>query len=201
MATITIHIALTQLIKQGALFSAFDVTRILRNSGVHIAHHVVRGAVHKAMNVEPSYQKTAVTISGVGSETIVYHPTGSHAAYDAGALDPSFTPAKPVSPATPIVAPTAVLKTATIKPDQDGRLNIPPQFLRAMGIGKLGKVNLIPNHKSVEITPLTGSGEVLSVHQSGGFRVNPRTLIKADIQGYSKYIVQSFPNKIVINRP
>lgn len=192
MATTTIHSIINDLVKQRALFSAFDVTRILRNSKLHVEHHVVRGTVHKAMRDEAAYKKTTLRPVGIRSRTIIYHPIGCPAMYyDPSALIPKSTAAKSV------VAP-ACLKEVTLTPDQDGRLNVPPLFIREMAVGVKGKVDIKSAHGEVIVTPYTGTNPTLSVHKSGKFRINPTALKKAGISGSATYKVQSFPNKILI---
>lgn len=141
------------LIESGVMFTAFDVTREMRNQGFWVEHRDVKDLVHSMFErgemSGTGYARSIVPIPG-RSPAFCYHLyTDDVADYDPSMDhdDASVAPSVPSSAAA-TSAPAKPLNGGYCARDYYGRVNIPKALVKALGLvpGKTAWVYLVGDH-------------------------------------------------------
>lgn len=177
------------------IFTAYDVTRILRQHNPHtnIQHIPVRKQVHKLqhMGLMGVYTKTAQHLGNQIAQ--VFHPIGKNPTeYDPSRfLDPTeFTNLTPYTSASTLPIPPSIVteyrpkgNTTVRNYDGDYRVFVPPSYCRAIGLFPGMQAYFTIKPKQVSIYPLPGPSRIAGIHvqSRGHFRINQKTLQQADL--------------------
>lgn len=135
-------------ITKGYMFSAFDVTKTLRNIGESVAHWEVRNEVRDQYGTGNmgSYMRTLITVGSNPSETFIYHQyTSDPNTYDSDwqNSDPTQDKNKVKTSGSGVTAASITTSTpvASIKHNDDkvhltkeNRLNISSDLIDSMGL-------------------------------------------------------------------
>lgn len=142
---------LSELTKQGAVFTAFDVTRILRqNTDEEINHRTVRNKVHflfDNMEMPTDYWRTKRMLS-IGVGVSVFHPNSTPAEnYDEQQWTNSDITIKSFTNELDCNSNTDETDNATtveeirdFEPDKQGRFCIPAKIIKEAGFNKGEKI-------------------------------------------------------------
>jgi len=150
--------AVTNFISKGFMFTAFDITKLLRATGQKIQHGDVQEAVKEMFrdNEMGQYVRDTKDVGAPVAPFVYYHPYSDLANYDTSWLDnnPSqdgmrndtstdgSQSADPVSqPTSQTVAqpqtvstPKPTLPRGQVMPNVEGRLNISPMLTKQIGL-------------------------------------------------------------------
>lgn len=183
---------ITEWTDDKVMFSAYDITIALRNSGERISHDHVKGVVHNLFTnseMDSGYSRAMITIPGTSDKAFVYH----HITSDLDEYEPvkatystSNDPSQAVVSNT--LAPTIVQRIGDRNkqpvndvldkayPAHDGRLNIPMTFIKKAGLFNK-KFSIIKENNRVVVTKETSDGTVVKPTASSAIIVS-RTYIK-----------------------
>jgi hypothetical protein len=142
------------------IFTAFDVTKLLRNDGDKVRHSEVRDVVHNLFNDNafPTYYTKTSTCIAPGIYAVVFYPDYE----DINQYDPNGitapvvkTPAPAVNQ-TPATNPTTPVTSITLFPslvDSRGRYCIPAKIVREAQLqsGDTVLVSVNPKNISIEL--------------------------------------------------
>ena len=132
---------LATLIQDQKLFTAYDVTTLVRASGEQVRHGQVRSIVHDLMAREGSYSSTFSTFGVVAFPAKVYHPVSVSATqYDPSAIRNGLK--------APLAAPTTINMNAVrpvgqpvsksggkqVEVGTGNRLRVPAESVRKLGL-------------------------------------------------------------------
>lgn len=125
------------------MFTAYDVTVALRNSGERVSHNDVKNVVHQlhqSGKMDAGYEKTMVQVPGTNAKAFLYHHlTADTDEYEP--IAPTYQKSKPSS-----LKPTIVQRTSSKNaqpsndildpafPKQDGRLTVPMILIKKAGL-------------------------------------------------------------------
>ena len=199
-------------VSEGRLFTAWDVTRALREDQVNNSYHNDVNGVVKGMfgNGEmPGYDRQLQDVKG--NQALVYHPsTIDPAAYDPD--NPVFAKDLPLigntAPDTDddgsSQAPAATTDDAD---DTDGssteRLCVPTKYLKALGYSSGGVIQAELTQGKITLGQFVGGVQgtyrTYTVQLNGDLRIRKGTLLLAGIVG-PKYTVQVVGDKIEVTQ-
>ena len=149
--TDTINDEIEMLVNMGVMFTAYDVTKTIRNADCHVLHNDVKQAIEQ-FDLPDSYKRSSVSVKG--ARAYVYHPdTQNPNTYNPDSISETVKVVAQKPIAAPTATPTAhwVHKTAqpipsvtsvrstTVVPnanklDKRGRFHVKGDFVRAMGL-------------------------------------------------------------------
>jgi len=170
---------------QGEMFTAYDITKVLRKNG-WAKHFTVRDEVHRmfmAGEMDPDYKRTNGRVTSNDDYAWIYH----HYMDDADDyINPSVSPANALSPTnvTPTVTPTAVSQTVgasyTKTVDNRGRLLIEKRYVANLGLspGDMADVCLYGRSRLV-VSKVVCAGTLLRVYivdKDGAIRISSKVL-------------------------
>lgn len=115
------------LIDKGKMFTAYDVTRIVRGAGIKCYHNQVRDIVHelyREQKMDCEYGRNAIDING--ASPYVYH----HYMDDPNTYDPNVLVPKDDSDVTDQLEKDS----AFVNADHRGRIYIGPNFIRKLDV-------------------------------------------------------------------
>jgi len=125
--------------RAGKLFSAFDVTRTVRNEkGLQVFHSEVRRAVHnmnRNMELPMDYTSSDFVLSN-GKTAIIYHPQSADVSqYDENTIGAKVSPFSPAQ-STAAVQPQTLAPTPTKTTNRDsrGRFCISNKLTKQVGL-------------------------------------------------------------------
>ena len=183
--------------RSGKLFSAFDVTRTVRNEkGLQVFHSEVRRVVHDMsgnMDLPIDYIRSDFVLSN-GKTAIVYHPQNADVSqYDENAIGAQSSP---FSPSQPTVAPStaAPTPTKTTNRDRRGRFCISNKLTKQLGIYSPNDVVSVYACKSKVVVMEYGNAGIfpssavfhnLTVDKDRNIRLSPGILSEAGLNSGS----------------
>ena len=199
-------------VKDGKMFSAYDVTTKIRGMGVYCKHHAVKSDIHSAMadvisDGSEDYEKTLVDTGSY--RTFVYHKsTDDPHTYNASddAATPTVAPVTPVAPTTPIskTAPISKGASTTAMRDSRGRVCLPADMLRSIGATKGKKVVVSPQKGEVVVCPynpshgIGKSSHVYKVDRDNNVRLSAGIFAKAQLGTFQSFNVLQDSDSITV---
>jgi hypothetical protein len=148
------------LSQNGKTFSAFDVTKVLRNEkGLQVFHSEVRKVVHDmstGMELPVDYIRSNVVLSN-GKDAIVYHPQSADISqYDEkaiGAQSSPFAQSQPQATAPNPVPPMPMVTTKAKQNGRDarGRFCISNKLTKQVGLISFGHVTVYADNSRVVV--------------------------------------------------
>lgn len=186
-------------VKDGKMFSAYDVTLKIRKMGVYCKHHAVKADIHSAMadvmnEGSEDYDKTLVNTGTY--RTYVYHKSGEDA-HKYNASDDAVAPA-PVAPKTTKV----LISGQNASRDGRGRVCLPASMLRSIGATKGEKVVISPMNGEVVVSSynpsnsITKDSHVYKVDRDNNVRISAGVLAKAKLGVQNGFAVEQTKNSI-----
>ena len=179
----------------GKMFSAFDVTKVLRNEkGLQVFHSEVRKVVHDmstSMELPVDYIRSNTILSN-GKDVIVYHPHSADVSqYDEKAIGAQGSPF--VQSQQPVVQPQvqAPIQPKSNNRDARGRFCISNKLTKQVGYnaGDRVFVTMDPNENKISITkgmvhqPAGSAIKSYQVDRDGNIRLSKKVLSTAGLDG------------------
>ena len=180
----------------GKMFSAFDVTKVLRNEkGLQVFHSEVRRVVYDmsvSSELPIDYIRSDVVLSN-GKNAIVYHPHSADVSqYDEkaiGAQGSPFAPSQPPAAQPQVQAP--IQSQASSNRDARGRFCISNKLTKMFGYnaGDRVFVTMDPNESKILIIkgmvhqPAGSTIKSYQVDRDGNIRLSRKVLTKAGLDG------------------
>src|SRR5262245_23830296 len=201
----------TQWVREGRLFTAFEVSLAVKEQGIRERHRNMREYVHQSIFragvARGDYTRTLMDV-GAPEQAWVYHPAGSNP-YTYEPLDRSdFNKPRTKQAAVPGgVRNPALLKAGATAPhaipqgaygtDQRGRLCIPVHLLSQIGAGPGQRVKVLCDSANEQVLISKGNGSngtdsdtSYTVEADGNVRITQGTLEKAALDGLQCYRVE-----------
>src|SRR5262249_20215506 len=198
-------------VREGRLFTAFEVSLAVKEQGVRERHRNMREYVHQSIFhagvARGDYTRTLMDV-GAPEQAWVYHPAGSNpyeyepldrSGFDRPRVKRDGVPAGVRNPAllrAGLTAPHAIPQGA-FGTDQRGRLCIPVHLLSQIGAGPGQRVKVLcdPANEQVLISKGNGTNGVDSdtsytVEADGNVRIPQGTLEKATLNGLQSYRIE-----------
>jgi hypothetical protein len=179
-------------VKDGKMFTAFDVTTKIRSMGVYCKHNAVKADIHSAMadvidDGSEGYEKTLADVDATNRAFVYHKSTDDPHTYYQSTDSSATTPATPVAPKT-VVAPTPKLQGTPLNRDKRGRVCLPADMLRDIGATVGKKVEIAPQSGKISVStynhvnPLSSkNSHVYKVDRDNNVRISASVLEKAKI--------------------
>ena len=211
----------SQWVRDGKMFTAFEVSLAVKEEGVRERHRNMRDYVHQAIYqagvARGDYSRTLMDV-GAPEQAWVYHPISANP-YDYEPLDRTGHDRVPRSArpkglrhalrlAAGLSSPSAIPQGA-YGSDQRGRLCIPVGLLGQIGAGPGQRVNVLcdPANEQVLISKATNGGAApgspdtsYTVEPDGNVRITQGTLEKAALDGMQCYRVEGTDAAITVRK-
>jgi hypothetical protein len=203
-------------VKADEMFSAFDVTSVLRNThGLTVKHYEVKKVVHGMYDNWSVGADDDYLFDGYGRalsclanyNTYVYYPQSKHPNdYDpdnlqsAPATAPVVASTNAIAP-TPAPAPAAPMSGPGCKVDQRGRLLIRSALVKTMGLkpGDTAFVNVGTSKLVVSAPPsMTPVAMRYIVDKDNAIRISNRILRKVNLGSHQNVLVVVNGNTLVV---
>jgi len=198
-------------VREGRMFTAFEVSLAVKEQGVRERHRNMREYVHQSIFrsgiARGDYSRTLMDV-GAPEQAWVYHPAGSNP-YEYEPLDRSgFDKPRVQRDSVPAsLRNPSLLKAGTASPhaipqgafgtDQRGRLCIPVNLLAHLGAGPGQRVKVLCDQANDQVLISKGNGTngadsdtSYTVEPDGNVRITQRTLEKAGLNGLQCYRVK-----------
>lgn len=197
-------------VKEGKMFSAYDVTSKIRGMGIYCKHDAVKADIHSAMadvirEGSEDYMKTLVDTGSY--RTFVYHKTTDNAhSYNqtnATQVAGMVNTVKPVAPA-PAPAPVAPVQTLTVKRDSRGRVCLSADMLRSIGATSGKMVVISPKSGEVVVSKWTlnvnvpKTDHIYTVDRDNNVRISAGVFAKAKLGTANSFNVSQGKNSITV---
>ncbi len=200
-----------QWVREGKMFTAFEVSLAVKEEGVRERHRNMREFIHQSIFragvARGDYTRTLMDV-GAPEQAWVYHPAGSNP-YEYEPLDRSgFAKPRGQRDGVPSgVRNPALLKLGAMAPhaipqgafgtDQRGRLCIPVHLLSQIGAGPGQRVKVLCDQANEQVLISKGNGSngtdsdtSYTVEADGNVRITQGTLEKAALNGLQCYRVE-----------
>jgi hypothetical protein len=213
-----INEVIAEFIREGKMFTAFEVSLAVKQRGIHERHRNMREFVHETifrLGIERGdYSRTLMDV-GAPEQAWVYHTVGTNP-YDYVPLDRTGMETVPQS-ARPrgVRNPTrlsAMSSPFAIPPgaygtDQRGRLCVPVNLLDGLGVGPGERVNVLcdPANEQALLTKATANDPghpdtSYTVEPDGNVRMTQGTLEKAGLDGLQCYKIEGNDTVISVRK-
>ena len=187
---IQVKTVVDEFVSKGFMFTAFDVTNLLRSNGSQVFHSEVNKAVQEMFRhgEMTDYEKDIVDVGAPVSPFVYYHRNSDVSNYQSDWIDNNpdqngmlndSTKDNGISQPTPSsygVNPTPITPTpnVTVKTtkasipkgaynvDKDGRLNIPPTLVNSLGVEPWDFVGVMTDSKKLVIATETLANSISS---------------------------------------
>ena len=198
-------------VKDGKMFSAYDVTLKIRGMGISCKHHAVKADIHSTMSDviddgSEDYEKTLVNTGKY--RTYVYHRSTDDAHKYNQSDDATTTTTTPVAPVAPAKKPTGAqivaANTNTLHRDKRGRICLPADMLRSIGATVGKKVMITPNAGEVivssfnHMTPAKKDSHVYKVDRDNNVRISAKIFDKALLGTFNTFVVKEAQGSIKV---
>lgn len=181
-----INTVLLHLTNNNKLFTAFDVTNKLRESGVTCFHSDVKKEVHESFSGTDApldYTRTQMQMPN-GKVAFVYHPSTIDASeYDTDNVD---------NDSSVVVAVNKVNSDDCFSRDRRGRLCIPKKLLYKINVDPFGPVSVDASNKT-KVVVREGRhriGNLYFADKDGNVRISPKLLSGLSNQNENKIVVE-----------
>jgi hypothetical protein len=214
-----INDVVAEWIREGKMFTAFEVSLSVKHSGVHERHRHMREYIHQTifrLGIQRGdYTRTLMDV-GAPEQAWVYHTVAANP-YEYVPLERSDrTPvpahARPRGLRNPqrlssgVSSPFAI-PTDAYGTDQRGRVCVPVSLLEQLGAGPGEKVNVLcdPANEQALITKAKASDNTnpdtsYTVEQDGNVRITQGTLEKASLDGLQCYRIDGNASAISVRK-
>jgi bifunctional DNA-binding transcriptional regulator/antitoxin component of YhaV-PrlF toxin-antitoxin module len=210
-------------VRDGKMFTAFEVSLAVKEEGVHERHRNMREYIHQAIHnagiARGDYSRTLMDV-GAPEQAWVYHPVGSNpyeyepldrTGHDRVKVPRSALPRGLRNPARLVMGPSGTLSAipdGAYGTDQRGRVTIPVSLLDAIGVGPGDRVNVLCDsaNDQVLISKASGASSSTSPDASyvaepdGNVRITQSTLEKAGIDGLQSYRIDGTSAVVTVRK-
>ncbi len=216
-----IHDVVQDWVRQGKMFTAFEVSLAVKERGVRERHRNLRETVHEvifALGGPEGYTRTLMDV-GAPEQAWVYHPPSSNP-YRYRPLN--RTGQDPVEADLPTILTNGVRQPSRLVwdsprraavpdgaygTDQRGRLCVPVHFVHQLGVGPGERVQVICEESQGRVRVVKpGPAEQLApdaaytAEPDGNVRLTQTTLDKAGIAGFQCYRIEGDEAGVVVRR-
>ncbi len=173
---------------QGKMFSAWDVTKALRDEGTDVRHYEVRRIVRNMFDTDDlvnnsiNYLRTSIGLSN-GDMTFVYHLPG----IDPDIEYPASVNFRNTVVSDPVVTPTDAKPASTMNQllyaDSRGRICVPAEFIKKINKTAGDNICVAVKQGCIILNPVSiGSRDrYWLIDDSRNIRIAPGTLKEANI--------------------
>jgi bifunctional DNA-binding transcriptional regulator/antitoxin component of YhaV-PrlF toxin-antitoxin module len=189
-----------ELTDENLMFSAYDITKILRDRGHSVFHRDVRSEVHRMLGNDeiPNYVKLMHSFEDHDGNTIsafVFMPDGNYVGdYDAKALPDALQNAPKTNP-----NPT---RTKNSPLDARGRLWVPKDALSWLGVNSGDKVYIYERSELIIIEAQEKEQEtaevVYTVDSDGLIAISNKYLVESELDKCSSLVFEHDGDELLI---
>ena len=197
-------------VSNGEMFTAYDVTCSIRKNGTNETHNEIKEVVHDLFNQGDmvNYDRTRFTIPGKGSWAWLYFPIGTdyndYARRFTSTSSSSTTTVSSVS-STPGFTAAVSGVSPVIAPDSEGRVNIPKQLLRDLGLYSQRSYCIVNGKNKVIVTTAkfargVDPKDVLErwVPFNGAIRISKKVLSECGVSIKDSYVVEKSFDEVTV---
>jgi hypothetical protein len=210
-----------ELTNQGKLFSAFDVTKMLRAKGINEPHRSVKQEVHsmyRNLGMPTNYERELVHLAN-NDTAWVYYPEGA----DPQTYDPNALPGKNMTSTDPVATDLLVQRLGRMNrmgcptptdagppyidmTDRRGRLLVRKALVQSIGLKPYDKavVYVSPTQVAIEAASHTvnfavGKMKIYKVDRDNAVRISAKTLKTLGLVG-TAFKVEKENNRLIIEK-
>jgi len=199
----------SQWVRDGKMFTAFEVSLAVKEEGVHERHRNMREYVHQAIHnsgiARGDYSRTLMDV-GAPEQAWVYHPVGSNpyeyepldrTGHDRVRVPRSSLPRGLRNPARLVMGASgtlAAIPQGAYGTDQRGRVTIPVSLLSKLGVNPGDRVSVLCDAANEQVLISRASGTAsgspdasYTAEPDGNVRITQATLEKAGLDGLQSY--------------
>lgn len=196
----SIERAVAAKVGKDELFTAFDITMVVRQSGLHVLHRDMNHDIHDAMVrlAGSAYGRTLISIPGIADRVFLYHPLHSHPI--------TYLDEQVQVPLKPAIVPPEIIQL-----DVRGAIRIPARFIAGLNVMPqspvyvtqhlLSDVNgkVVAGLRVTVAVPVSASSatEIL-VDRQGGITVSRGALVDAGLDGRCQYKAEGSNTEITV---